>query len=110
MKLYFSETVTGLANGLRMGSGLTSTEVEPKKINNVIITVSARNGNFVEGWIERERTFVVQDRHFPLNTDAFRLVLPIDLEIPIGQTWAIGVRSGSTATDVFVTYEYEIVR
>lgn len=108
MRCYYSETITGVSNTVVYGSGLSSTEAEPKRVLNVMVVVSARNGNMVEGWIERERILQVYDLLFPLQTDTFRLNLPIELEIPIGKTFNFAVRSGATATTLYVTYEYEV--
>ncbi|MEM1558217.1 MAG: hypothetical protein QXG12_06465 [Thermoproteota archaeon] len=108
MKLYFSERVTGAPNTLVLGTGLVSTEVEPKIIKGLYIIVSARNGNMVEAWIERERILQILDTIFNLASDAFRLYIPVDVDLPIGRRFVVGVRSGASATNIDVTYEYEI--
>lgn len=108
MKLYFSERVTGSPNTLVLGTGLVSTEVEPKVIKGLYITVSARNGNMIEAWIERERTLQILDTIFSLSSDSFRLYIPVDVDLPIGRRFAVGVRSGATATNIDVVYEYEL--
>jgi len=107
--LYYSEEIIGVANITVFGKGIASTEAEPKRLRNVIITVSAKAGNRVEGWVEREQRLDIIDRNLPLATDAYRVVLPINFEIQIGREWRAGIRSGGTPTNIYVTYEYELM-
>ena len=106
--LYFSEVIVGTSNTTVFGTGLTSTEAEPKKLKNLILTVSARAGNRVEGWYEREKRLDIIDRNLPLPTETHRVIIPIDFDIAIGKTWKVAINSGGTATDIYVTYEYEL--
>jgi len=107
--LYDSEEIVGVVNILVLGNGIVSTMAEPKRLRNIIITVSARAGNRIEGWVEREQCLDITDRNLPLVTDAYRIILPINFEIQIGRRWRAGIRSGSTPTNIYVTYEYELI-
>jgi len=107
-KLYWSEEINGVANSTVMGEGLTSTEAEPKKLLAVIVTVSSKVGNYVEGWLERERKMNVIDYTLPTPDDYHKLVLDVDEDIPVGRTWKAALRCGGTPTNAYVTYIYEI--
>jgi hypothetical protein len=108
--VYYSETVTGTTNTEVLGNGITSTEAEPKTIKEIIITVSARQGNRVRGYVERERMIDIIDQVCQTRTDAFRLPLTLDLELPVGHTFKVGIACGGTATNVDVVYKCEIAK
>jgi hypothetical protein len=108
MSLYYSETITGAANTTRYGSGITSTEAEPKILKNLWVVVSARQSNRVLGYIEREKRIDVIDHILPLATEATRFRIEINEDIPAGRTWQAALQCGGTATNVYVIYEYDI--
>lgn len=107
-RLYYSETITGQANSTVFGLGLVSTEAEPKRLIGLIITVSSKVGNIVEGWLEREKKMEIIDENLPLTTDNYRVVIDIDEEIPVGRFWKVALKCGGTPTIAYVTYIYEI--
>jgi hypothetical protein len=107
-KVYYSETITGVANKEVLGNGITSTEAEPKRINKVSITVSQRVGNWIRIYIERERLADIIDYEFPLTTDTFRREIIFELNIPVGQTFKVGIACGGTASNLNVVYECEV--
>lgn len=109
MKYTYSEIITGVVNSTVYGSGITSTDVEKKKLNSVVIVTSAKAGNFIEGWYERERTHVIADNVLPLVTDGYRIKIDVDEVIEQGKTWKAALRCGGTATNITVMYEYEVV-
>jgi len=106
--VYYSETVTGVANTEILGKGVTSTEAEPKTVKEVYVIVSGRYGNYVRGYVERERLFSIEDYVFPLATDSFRFVLDVNFDLPIGQTFSVGIACGGTASIIHVVYKCEI--
>lgn len=105
---YFSETIIGSPNSVVYGNGITSTEAEKKHLHEVWVTVSGRQGNFIEGWIEREKLVSVIDQLLCLPADAYRREIIVDIDIPVGQSFKIALRSGGTATTIYVTYVYSI--
>jgi len=110
MPLYYhSEIITGVANQRTYGDGLTSTEAEKKRIKKVIVTTSARQGNYLEFWVEREKRGLIVDYNLPLATDTFRYPLEFDFELETGRTFKPALVCGGTATNVYITYVYEIV-
>jgi len=118
MRYYKAFAVTGSANELETDSGLESTQAEPKTVQAVLVSVSDYKGNKIEGWIERERVLEIYD--YVVNTHAntggtntvystTKMVrIPIEAEIPVGQSFKIGIRCGSNATNLYGAYEYTI--
>ena len=106
--IYESERVVGVANTETFGTGITSTEAEPKTLAAVFITVSAREQNRIRLWLEREKILDVIDGVLPLEGDYFRYEIPVDLEIPIGRTVKPAVLCGGTATDLNIAFKYEV--
>lgn len=117
-KLYQAYAVTGSANTTVYDSGITSTETEKKRVLSVLINVSNYAGNLVQGWLEREKKVDVYD--YVLNTDnatgtnAYRstskiIEIPLELDVPVGQTFKMAIKSGGTATNIQGAYKYEII-
>ncbi len=118
--IYYDEfSVTGTANTTVWDSGLTSTEAEKKHLVSILINVSGYQGNILRGILERED--IVKIRDYVLNTNAntggtstlystSKIVeIPVDMDIPVGQTFKIGIESGGTATNIQGAYKYKIV-
>jgi len=113
---YQGFTVTGGINALVSDGGLVSTEKEPKRINAILICVTAYESNIVEGWIGNEMVLEIYDNvldtiedlgaaNFPYSTSKMGRV-PIELDIPVGQSFIIGIRSGGTASSIEGSYEW----
>ena len=107
MFYYASETINGSANSTVYGDGLTSTEASRKRIKSIIVTTSARQGNYLELWLEKELVGRIHDDVLDLASDVPKHEFEMDVEIPIGQTLTPAVRCGGTATDMVVVYKYE---
>ncbi len=108
----------GTINITELDDGLVSTSEEPKFIRAVLINVSAYEGNVVEGWIGNLLVVEVYDNvfdtiedlgaaNFPYSTTKLGR-LPIELIIPPGQIFKIGIRCGGIASDIVGAYEYDI--
>ena len=108
MAFYYTDIIYGVPNEVRYGTGLTSTEVEPKRVESVYLVVSGRQNNFIEMWLERERLGQVVDYIIPLTTDDYRLEIPIGVDIPVGRIFNIALRCGGTATVLYVVYKYSV--
>lgn len=118
--MYYKELqITGVINVTTLDEGLVSLTEEPKKILAVLINLSAHEGNVVEGWIGTERVLAIYDYvldtqeltgadTFPFSTIKINRI-PVDLPIPPGQTFKIGVRCGATANDIYGAYEYDLI-
>jgi hypothetical protein len=106
----------GVINTTVLDAGLVSTQEEPKKIIAVLVDVTAYQGNYIEGWIGNLRVLEVPD--FVFNTrlaagaanayaSTTKVVrMPIELDVPAGQNFRIGVRSGAVAITLDGAYEY----
>ena len=117
--MYYQELqVDGVINVTTLDEGLVSLSDEPKKITAVLINSSAHEGNVIEGWIGTERVLAIYDYCLdtqeetagataPLSQNKLGR-LPVDLDIPPGQIFKIGIRCGGTASDLYGAYEYEI--
>lgn len=109
MRLYESETITGAANAVVYGQGITSTEAERKRVLKIYVITSARQGNYFELWIGQQRIASIHDDFLQLNTDHPKQGLDVDVELEVGKTLVPAIRSGATATNITVIYEYELI-
>jgi len=90
---------------------LTSTEEEPKRITKIMIVDEPDQDGYLTGYIERER---IMDK-CPLFVETFggiRRDYPIELDIPIGQTFVLKGLNKVAATNFSAAgfVEYEITR
>ena len=114
--LYKAFNVTGVVNVTTLDDGLTSLVDKPKKIEAILINTSAQEGNVIEGWIGTNRVLECYDYVFDTqeestatqapNSSAKIVRLPVEIDIPAGQKFKIGVRCGATANNLFGAYEY----
>lgn len=115
---YKSFNVNGTINQTELDGGLVSTVEEPKKLKEIIINSSAHEGNIIEGWIGTNRVLTIYDYNcdtqeltgadtFPISTTKLTR-LPVDILIPKGQSFKIGINCGGTACNIFGAYAYEI--
>lgn len=115
--LYKAFNVTGVINVTTLDDGLVSTIQVPVKIRAIIINSSATEGNIIEGWIGNEKVLEIYDYCLdtqeetagataPLSQNKIS-ILPIDLDIPAGQIFKVGVNCGATASDLYGAYQYE---
>ena len=114
---YQSFKVEGVENKEELDDGLVSLVEVPRKIKAIIINTSAHEGNMVQGWIGSKKVLEVYD--YPLDTQeatetdlgpfsTSKVVrLPVDLDIPPGQIFKVGISCGTTASDIYGAYEYE---
>jgi hypothetical protein len=110
--------VTGVINTTVYDGGIESTEAEKITVKALLISISAYQGNLVEGWLEREKIVDIPD--YCLNTheaagaaNAYKstvkmLRIPVELALDIGKIFKVAINSGGTANNIFGAYEYEI--
>lgn len=112
---YKSFHVTGVINVTTLDAGLVSTVEEPKKILAILINCDTTEGNIIEGWIGTNRVLTIYDYLLdtqeeaaiaPLSSNKISR-LPIDIDIPAGQIFKIGVNCGGVQNDIYGAYEYE---
>lgn len=111
--------VTGIANTTVLDAGLVSLVGEKYHIKAVLITVDQYFNNIIEGWIGTQRVLEVPDYIFDTfdftaatincvsTTKIIRL--PIELDIPEGQIFKIGLNCGANLSLLYGSYEYVIV-
>lgn len=121
MKLFQLFRVSGAANGITYDGGIKSTETEKKNLTAVHIEVAAyaaTDDNEIQGWLERAKIFEFPEKLFnaevanataPANTRPKMGVIPVDLEIPVGETFKIAIKCAATLNAMRGSYEYEIV-
>lgn len=115
---YQEFAVVGLASDTVLDGGLTSTEVEPKRIEAVLICCELYAGNHIEGWIGTKQIVGVSDYIFDTfdesaaDTPALSTTkitrLPIGEDLKVGETFKIGIRCALTDTDIYGAYEYTL--
>ncbi len=114
--LYKAFTVAGVANVTTLDDGLVSLVEEPVRIDAVIINIDAYEGNIIEGWIGNERVLEIYDYNLDTQDETAGATapysstkmgrIPLNLEIPPGQIFKIGVRCAAAANNLFGAYEY----
>ena len=115
--LYKKFSVTGVANVTTLDSGLTSLVDEKYRLDHILLMVSEYQNNTVEGWIGNERVLEAPDYLFdtddqfgdtntPVSTTKISKV-PVNIDIPEGSIFKIGMLCGANATDLFGCYAYE---
>lgn len=119
MAVYYKAfRVTGAVNQIVWDDGLTSTEAEPKHLRGVYLTTSDWFGNLVKASIEREEVMSIYD----FNIDSYNYLstgngarstnkpyyFELNIDIPLGRTFRIGLQCGGTATTIYGVYVYEI--
>lgn len=111
--------VTGVASKTVYDDGLTSSTEAPKRLKSIMINVAAREGNNVQGWLEREKVFELPDHlidtqeltgadTFPLSMNALNEI-PVGVDMPVGTTFKVALESGATPSDLYGAYRYEII-
>ena len=113
--------VTGVANKITYDGGLKSTETEKKKLVAVHVNMNdwaATDDNEIEGWHERAKIFEFPHHMFnriPKDVEPavqrleLKTVIPVDLEIPVGEAFKIALKCAATEVDMRGVYEYEII-
>lgn len=114
--------VTGVANQETLDSGLKSTESEKRKLVSIHLECDKYAGtddNQIVGYWEKSKQFEFPEKLFPTELAAAVAhsvhggkmhVIPVDLEIPTGETFKVGNKCAATAVNIRGVYEYEIVQ
>ncbi|GAH21411.1 unnamed protein product [marine sediment metagenome] len=121
MKYFQLFRITGVANAITYDDGLKSTEAEKKRLVACHIQMNswaATDDNEVQGYHERAKVFDLPERLFnterlgtslPSNTRAKRDQVPVDLDIPVGESFKVAIKCASQASNIRGAYEYEII-
>ena len=114
--LYKRKKVSGTASEEKTESIITSTEVEPVRLIELWVTEVTSvllHDAEIRAYIERERiveTSIVQFLQTNASDNRVTLpcVIPLERDLPVGQSLYVGHLSGSTKSDLEFTVKYEI--
>ncbi len=121
MKYFQMFRITGVANKVTFDEGLKSTETEKKKLLALHVNMdawAATDDNEIQGWHERAKVFEFPHHMFncvpkgtaiTLQRLELKTIVPVDLEVPVGEAFKIALSCAATAVDMRGVYEYEIV-
>lgn len=114
--------ITGVANSITYDTGLKSTETEPKRLNSIHVQMdayAATDDNDFQGWHERAKVFEMPEKLIPselYSATASKLaeprerIIPLDIDIPVGETFKAALKCSASLTKCRGYYEYEIVK
>jgi hypothetical protein len=112
--------VAGSTNTIVYDTGITSTQAEKKRIVSVSLLVDEVADNQVQAYHERAKIFDIPDRLIDVEngTGSVNLSKPglrineieVGLDIPVGETFKVAIKCGATATDIYGTYNYELIQ
>lgn len=120
MKYFQLFRITGVANNITYDTGLKSTETEKKKLTKVMVQSNAQaptDDNDVQGWHERAKVCEFPEKMIPTQilssttqvlNDKTWFEIPVDINIPVGETFKIAIKCAATATNIRGVYEYEM--
>jgi len=121
MKYFQLFRITGTANSIAYDDGLKSTQAEPKRliaIHAQVDSYSRSDDNNVQGWHERAKVFEFPETLLPTQHDsdgaettpvANSLKIPVDIDLPPGETFKAAIQCAATAKVFRGVYEYEII-
>jgi hypothetical protein len=111
--------VTGIANTEALDSGMTSSTAEKYRILGLFLYVSGWIDNIIIAYHESTKKLEIPD--YLVHTDessgstnvqksvSVERFFPVDLELPVGQTFKVGISCGGTAKNLKGSYKYEVV-
>ncbi|KKM76705.1 hypothetical protein LCGC14_1377390 [marine sediment metagenome] len=107
-------SVGGVANVTTLDAGLVSLVEEKVHIDAIFIMTNVWADNVIEGWIGNERVLELTDFIIITNDDLVTnprtttqlIEIPINLDIPAGQIFKIGIRCGAAASNILGSYNY----
>ena len=113
--------ITGAANAIIYDDGLKSTEAEKKRLVACHIEMekyAATDDNDVQGYHERAKVFDIPEKMFPVEREtaitsaaaSLKMTqVPVDLDLPAGETFKLALKCAATLTKLRGAYEYEII-
>lgn len=111
--------ITGVASKTVYDDGLTSSTEAPKRLISVMVNIAAREGNKIQGWLEREKVHELPDHLIdtqeavaadtpPMSVNCLNEI-PVGVNMPVGTTFKEALESGAATSDLYGAYRYEIV-
>lgn len=121
MKHFQNIRITGVANTITYDDGLKSTEAEPKRLVACHIQMDKHAGtddNDVQGYHERAKVFDIPEKLFPAcltasvapdKAEPTAKVIPVEVDLPVGETFKVAISCAATLCNLRGAYEYEII-
>lgn len=121
MKYFQLFRITGVANSVTYDAGLKSSAAEPKRLVNMHIQMDKHAGtddNDIQGYHERAKVFDIPEKLFPCcltasvapdKAEPTSKIIPVDLDIPAGETFKVAIKCSATLCNVRGAYEYEMM-
>lgn len=121
MKHFQLFRITGGENSITYDDGLKSTAAEPKRLIACHVQMDSYAGtddNEIQGYHERAKVFDIPEKLFPSEAAADTSsdvseprskAIPVELDIPVGESFKIAIKCSATAKNVRGSYEYEII-
>lgn len=118
--IYFKKfKISGVADTITHDSGLQSSTENPVRLLSVMVNISTYKGSDVQGWLEREKIFEIEDylldtkEEWPsnVNSKSFNRMNEIEVghDIPVGATFSVALSCATDTNDLRGAYRYEIV-
>ncbi|GAI41359.1 unnamed protein product [marine sediment metagenome] len=121
MKYFQLFRITADANCINYDPGLKSTESEPKRLIACHVQMdkyAATDDNDIQGYHERAKVFDIPEKLFPdelFSNETSTLAgtryksVPVDIDIPVGETFKVAIKCAATKVNIRGAYEYEII-
>lgn len=121
MKYFQLFRITGAANTITYDGGLKSTMAEPKRLIACHVQMdfyAATDDNEVQGYHERAKVFDLPEKLVQSEAAADTAsavseprsnIIPVDLDIPVGETFKLALKCAATLTKLRGAYEFEII-
>lgn len=121
MKYFQLFRIDGTANAIKYDDGLKSSETEKKRLTKIMLqsnAQSATDDNDVQGYHERAKVFEFPEKLVPtqVSTSTTQVLaaqswldIPVDLDIPVGESFKVALKCAATATKLRGVYEYEMI-
>jgi hypothetical protein len=122
MKYFQLFRVQGAANSIIYDDGLKSTELEPKRLNTIHLQLEKyanTDDNDIQGYHERAKIFDIPEKMFAtelktataMSAAGIKMMsIPVDIDIPVGETFKVAIKCAATAVQIRGAYEYEITK
>lgn len=111
--------LAGIINDIAYDPGLISTPSEKKRLVSISLLVNQVIDNHVQGYHEKAKVFDIPDRLIDVENNAYNYnyqkpgarinEIEVGLDIPVGETFKLAMKSGATATNIYGMYNYELI-
>lgn len=107
-RYYETFLVTGVVNSEVISKSFIAPENEHRYVEGVYLNVSARAGNTIDLYLEREKIAELTDYMLALPGEDTETFWPLNLDLPVGLSLTVSVVSGGTASNLRAIYRYTV--